>query len=619
MIVSTNYDTTDPLFVPCLDHGFVYLVDHMGDDTSIVQAARVSYGAGTKSIREDRGLIRYLFRHRHCYHPSMEALTINGWKRWDQCDKLETFLVPDPTTRSYKVETLDVLSFEVNDEMLYTFENERMSYRVTGDHKMWFKGKYQKNFSKIAVQEMPVWGWFDPLTDYTLDIDQTIGDGDDRFRFIGFFLGDGSGASPNRISFHMKKQRKQDYLVGLLSRLGLEHSSRPSPTHGDEGVVIYVTTPSFLRQWVDPDARAADKGLLKSIACLTSNEALGLFDGLANSDGSASSDRERLSFGSTSTNLVTLFCGLAQRLGFDAHLSYETDLMKMANAYPSGKTTLESRKQYHSRETYTGKVYCATTSTGLLAVRGNSHKFGFVCGNTSPIEMCEVKFHIRCPIFVMRQLVRHRTASLNEYSGRYSIMTDDFYVPEFELIQSQSKDNKQGRAGDMSDDLKHKVQEEFRSMYATCYDSYENLLGPDGLDGAASDIGENFPGIAREVARAVLPVGNYTELYWKQNLHNLFHLLTLRLDSHAQKEIRVFADAMYDLIQPIFPIACEAFLDYQKNAILLSRMEVNLTKALMAGQTWFAMVQAHGSEKAVAEKFEMSKRELDEFKERFGL
>jgi hypothetical protein len=189
--------------IKVLDKGFCRLVDSMGNDQSIVQAARVSYGDGTKSVREDRGLIRYLFKHKHCYHPSMQVLTISGWKRWDDCQAEETFLVPDPETRTYRIETLPIVSFDT-DEDLYTFKNNRMSYKVTADHKMWFKGKYQKDFAKIYVQDMPKWGWFDPTSGYSLP-GTVHGDGDIQYMFIGFYLGDGSHASTNRISFHLKK------------------------------------------------------------------------------------------------------------------------------------------------------------------------------------------------------------------------------------------------------------------------------------------------------------------------------------------------------------------------------------------------------------------------------
>lgn len=244
--------------------------------------------------------------------------------------------------------------------------------------------------------------------------------------------------------------------------------------------------------------------------------------------------------------------------------------------------------------------------------------------HTSPFEMCVVKFHLRVPIFVMRQLIRHRTASVNEYSARYSVMTDDFYVPEVDAIQPQSTVNNQGRAGSVSEVSAEGVQWMMETTGETAYDVYRVLLGErtgrdadfpnDLIYDPYSDyqplLDDEFPGIARELARTVLPVSFYTEVYWQQNLWNLFHLLKLRTDSHTQYETRMVAEAMYDLIKPLFPIACEAYEDYLRDAVSLSRMEVNLLTDLLHN-------------KSVADidpdAYGLSKREFSEFIVRFDL
>lgn len=263
--------------------------------------------------------------------------------------------------------------------------------------------------------------------------------------------------------------------------------------------------------------------------------------------------------------------------------------------------------------------------------------------HTSPFEMCQIKIHIKMPIFVMRQWVRHRTASLNEYSGRYSVMTDEFYLPEPEMIQPQSKDNKQGRAGTIRPETATGVRWMMKAAYDHNYDVYQALLGERADDKfAAGEViydpyGESafsgdddwlfdseFDGIAREMARCVLPVANYTELYWTQNLHNMMHLLKLRMDPHAQYEIRVFAQAVYDLIQPIYPAALEAFDDYIREATANSRMETSLIQRLMGSsapaRTAFAgMLMSAGGDKQLAEAEGLSLRELREFTKQWGL
>ena len=235
--------------------------------------------------------------------------------------------------------------------------------------------------------------------------------------------------------------------------------------------------------------------------------------------------------------------------------------------------------------------------------------------HTTPIEMVEFKFHCKMPIFVARQWIRHRTASVNEYSGRYSVMVDEFYVPELENILPQSTTNKQGRGGEMSLEQKQKIQLAIRESNHNCYDRYQQLLNEDQMN----DLGEE--GLAREMARGVLNVNNYTEWYWKIDLHNLFHFLGLRMDSHAQYEIRVFANAMYDAIKPIVPFAAEAFEDYRLNSARMSGMEMELLRYMAAGHSWDVVKATYGegTEKGVTKHFGLSAREMTEFKAKFNL
>ena len=183
--------------------------------------------------------------------------------------------------------------------------------------------------------------------------------------------------------------------------------------------------------------------------------------------------------------------------------------------------------------------------------------------HTTPFEMIEMKFHHVMPIFVARQWIRHRTANVNEYSARYSVVRDRFYKPSIENVRKQSAANRQG--GDETIDPL--TAQEFLSYLddvEKAYEQYQKFLDK---------------GISRELARIALPVGVYTEWYWKIDLHNLFHFLSLRMDEHAQQEIRDFANAMFALIQPIVPVAAEAFLDYNFEAMHLTRLEVEAIKS----------------------------------------
>ena len=220
--------------------------------------------------------------------------------------------------------------------------------------------------------------------------------------------------------------------------------------------------------------------------------------------------------------------------------------------------------------------------------------------HTTPFEMCELVFHIKLPIFVMRQLVRHRTASMNEYSARYSLVTDEFYIPNGENIMPQSKDNKQGRSGEMDATLKLAIQGDMKNIWDEAFKTYKLHLDSYNL--------------ARETARSVLPVGSYTECYWKANLKNFLHMIRLRADSHAQWEIREYANAMYELAKPLFPLAIEAFEDYQVNSVKFSAGEFALLQNLLTEKKDIEpFIEEHGGEKHVAQLFNLSLRELREF------
>lgn len=191
--------------------------------------------------------------------------------------------------------------------------------------------------------------------------------------------------------------------------------------------------------------------------------------------------------------------------------------------------------------------------------------------HTTPFEMCEVKFRCKMPIFVARQWIRHRTANVNEMSLRYSEAPDEFYVPALEAVTLQSTTNKQGRDAEtaLPAEQQASVVALMRARNDQAYADYQHLAGELG--------------IARELARTVLPVSLYTQWIWKIDLHNLLHFLDLRLDPHAQIEIRVFAEAMAAFVQAWVPLAWEAFTDYRREAVPLSRLEARALGHLLAG------------------------------------
>lgn len=202
--------------------------------------------------------------------------------------------------------------------------------------------------------------------------------------------------------------------------------------------------------------------------------------------------------------------------------------------------------------------------------------------HSTPFEMCEIKYHVKLPIFVARQWIRHRTANVNEYSARYSILDREFYIPAPEHLAVQSSANRQGRGEVLGGAEAARVLDLLREDAARCYDHYVEMLNEDE-QGRVLDPGRQ--GLARELARMNLTLNAYTQWYWKTDLHNLFHFLSLRADAHAQYEIRAYAEAMMRTVEAWVPMSFEAFRDYRLGAATLSAQMLAVVRRLLAGES----------------------------------
>jgi thymidylate synthase (FAD) len=202
--------------------------------------------------------------------------------------------------------------------------------------------------------------------------------------------------------------------------------------------------------------------------------------------------------------------------------------------------------------------------------------------HTTPFEMCEIKYHVKLPIFVARQWIRHRTANVNEYSARYSILDNEFYLPAPEHLAVQSTSNRQGRGDSLPPNEAARVLDLLREDSMRAYGDYAYMLNEDE-SGKAAD--ESRSGLARELARMNLSLNFYTQWYWKTDLHNLLHFLSLRADAHAQYEIRVYADAMIGTLELWVPLVAEAFRQYRIGGALLSANALAVVKKLLAGES----------------------------------
>ena len=224
--------------------------------------------------------------------------------------------------------------------------------------------------------------------------------------------------------------------------------------------------------------------------------------------------------------------------------------------------------------------------------------------HSTPFEMCEIKFHVKLPIFVARQWIRHRTANVNEYSARYSVMDKEFYIPDVAQLAPQSSQNHQGRSDRvLSAAESARVLQILKGDAEQVYDHYQELMGQQD-ETLAHD--NDRQGIARELARMNLTLNYYTQWYWKIDLHNLMHFLMLRADSHAQYEIRAYADVMLDMVKKWVPFAYDAFEEHRLHGVRLSRSGLGVVKRMIAG------------EQVTQETSGLTKREWDELKVTLG-
>ena len=193
--------------------------------------------------------------------------------------------------------------------------------------------------------------------------------------------------------------------------------------------------------------------------------------------------------------------------------------------------------------------------------------------HSTPFEMCEVKLHVKLPVFVARQWIRHRTANVNEYSARYSILDREFYIPQESALAAQSQTNNQGRGAALEGDEAMRVLDILKTDSQRAYDHYEKMIDTNGQNG-----------LARELARINLPANVYTQWYWKVDLHNLFHFLRLRADPHAQYEIRVYAEAICTIVKDWVPAAFGAFEDYRLGGATLSAKGLDAIRKMLSGE-----------------------------------
>jgi thymidylate synthase (FAD) len=554
--------------VRVLDHGFVRLDDSMASDLSVVNAARVSF-ARRKDVMEeaDEGLIRFLMRDRHgCYDEKTEVLTADGWRRWPEVTGGESFATLSPTGELEYQPALRVVHKEIHGPMV-GFKGASVDLRVTPDHRVLASTLTTRDGREgrapfglrpaldvlwKAHRHVATAAW-DGVVTPTFRFDGVAVAAEPFLRLVGFFIGDGHLPPASHIQFNIRKEREIRFLertafeAGLDLRLwGKTRCVRLTP--GMRAV--------FERCYLD-----REKVIPRELLALSPRLLSALFEGLLESDGTVQERRgvePRLTYYTTSRRLADDVQELALKMGRSAsvrpHATHPGDghygakprfrvtIYSLRNSRPALCRTRAASTEQMDVEPYDGTVHCVEVPNGTLYVRRNGYP---VWSGNTPFEHNAFRFHIRSPIFVAREWMRHRVGSFNEFSMRYAKATDEFYVPDADDVRSQV-----GKPGaytfePVSPELAEQAREEIAAVYEQAYATYERLVEA---------------GVARELARSVMPVGAYTEFFWTINARSLMNFVSLRAAETAQREIRRYADACEQFLAERMPVTHAAFV-----------------------------------------------------------
>jgi thymidylate synthase (FAD) len=554
--------------VPVLDHGFVRLDDAMADDLSVVNGARVSFARRKEVMDEsDEGLIRFLMRDRHgCYDDNTDVLTGEGWKAWPEVTGEELFAT---RTRDGMLEyqpALRLVRKEYRGHMI-GFQGASLDLLVTPDHRVLASPqttrpqRAQPRFGLLPAHAV-LWRSHRHTTTADWRARGTTSFSYDKgtfptyplLRLVGLFIGDGHLEASNQLVFNIRKRREIGFLERAVHAVGLElrvwsNGAFAVPV-GPQLRSLFADCYRDGEKVIPPRLLALDK------ACLEA-----LWAGLLNSDGSVAArerGEDREVYSTTSRRLADGVQELALKIGRSASIRphkaspghghygqkprWRVSVYSGRNSRPALCWTREQAESHMGVERYDGAIHCVEVPNHTLYVRRNGYPVW--CGNT-PFEHNSFRFHIRAPIFVAREWMRHRVGSFNEFSLRYARATDDFYIPEAEDVRSQV-----GKPGSysfepVSEEVAEATREQLRAVYETAYQAYEHLVEL---------------GVARELARCALPVGAYTEFYWTINARSLMNFLSLRNSETAQREIRRYAEACERFLEQLMPVTYAAFV-----------------------------------------------------------
>jgi thymidylate synthase (FAD) len=552
-----------------LDHGFVRLDDVMADDLSVANAARVSFARRKTELDEaDEGLIRFLMRERHgCYDDATDVLTATGWKSWPEINGDELFATRSRDGRLEYQPALRVVHKEYRGHMI-GFKGMSVDMLVTPDHRVLAaptttRDMRRKPLFSLLPAHTVLWRqhrhvataeWRGPEVDWLLFDDIRLS-ARPLLALLGLFIGDGHLGSTNQASFRLRKPREIEFLRRVTRASGLELREQRR-----EKFVVPLL-PDLRRLFAECYDQAREKVIPPRLLWLSPELLDSLLDGLMHSDGTVTvrpGKADKLTYSTTSRTLADQMQELALKLGrmasvrphhtrpgdghFGSKPRWRVEVYNDRNERPELCRTREQAHSHMGVEQYDGAIHCVEVPNHTLYVRRNG--YAVWSGNT-PFEHNSFRFHVRSPIFVAREWFRHRISSFNEFSLRYAKATEDFWVPDAEDVRSQV-----GKPGaytfePVDDALAAETRDAMREVYEQAYATYERLVEQ---------------GIAREVARAVLPVGAYTEFFWTVNARALMNFISLRNSETAQREIRRYAEAVESFLADKMPVTHAAFV-----------------------------------------------------------
>ena len=538
----------------------------MATDLSVVNAARVSFARRKEEMDEsDEGLIRFLMRDRHgCYDDATEVLTEVGWKAWPEVIGDELFATRTIDGRLEYQPALRLVRKEYRGHMI-GFKGMSLDLMVTPDHRVLTSGMTTR-----ARRQRPVYSlhpahrvlrrahrhvttaqWAgEHLEWFVFDGQRFLPE--PLLRLIGLFIDDGFLSSSNHIVFNLRKLRERSFLRRVTAEAGLELHEWPN---GHLAVPVGPTLRALFVECYHERAKVLPDRLLGLSRALLSS----IYEGLLHSDGSVCAPPDRAdTYHTASRRLADQVQELALKLGRSAsvrpHSFAEGDghygdlprwrvtIYNERNSRPALCRTRVDADTQMGVELYDGGIHCVEVPNHTLYVRRNGYP---VWSGNTPFEHNSFRFHVRAPIFVAREWFRHRVGSFNEFSMRYAKATDDFYVPDRDDVRSQV-----GKPGAYSfepvdEELAERTREELRDVYEHAFATYERLVEA---------------GVARELARSVMPVGSYTEFFWTVNARALMNFVSLRAAETAQREIRRYADAVEQFFADKMPVTHAAFV-----------------------------------------------------------